>query len=78
MKKLILSLALLAATSLFVPNSGTAAKSKLTTDCASVRYETFNYWMSMTGDVAFSNHQADFAYHNCNNAGEPEVPQPPQ
>ena len=77
MKKFFLSLTFLTASLLFIPSSGSAVSST-SSDCDAVWIETFTYWANISGDIPFSIRQADFAFHVCNNAGEPQIPQPPQ
>lgn len=78
MKKLILSFSLLTTAFLFAPNSIVEVKASPTSDCSNVWVDTYNIWIRNGADGQLAIHKADFAYYNCINAGEPQVPQPPQ
>ncbi|GEM_PF-2444053 len=45
--------------------------------CQGVYQSTYDYFFSVSSDAQFSHRQASFAYYNCINAGEWQVPQPP-
>ncbi|RZK39466.1 MAG: hypothetical protein EOO90_18740 [Pedobacter sp.] len=78
MKKLFLSFSLVAVMLLSAPSSKAVVNTSQSSSCDAQWYDTFYYYYSLTNDYYFSYHQADFAYANCINAGEPQVPQPPQ
>lgn len=78
MKKIFLSFSLLAVMLLSAPGSKAVVNTSQSTDCVALWFNTFDFFYSMSGDPYLAVHQADFAYDNCLNAGQPQIPQPPQ